>query len=79
MVKRQCLCCTEIAESDVVQIGAWIDYLGNNDEQFQELVISLELTRFTKEIALNLIKKWANSDTSEKDMESYINQTLASF
>jgi hypothetical protein len=63
----------EEPESDTRQIAAWVEETEDEHEnKIEELVISLELTRDTRKLALDLIKTWASNTISMKKMQSLI-------
>ena len=67
----------EEPESDTLQIAAWVeDTEDENGNEIEELVISLELTRKTRELALELIQQWVLKTTTKTQMDSFIEQTL---
>ncbi|BDS13706.1 hypothetical protein [Aureispira anguillae] len=67
----------EEPESDVIQIMAWIDEAEDGEQgKLVELVISLELTKKTRELALTLIEKWASETTTKDSMNSFIEELL---
>jgi hypothetical protein len=56
-----------------MEIEAWLDNTQDIDgNELKELVISLELTKETKNLAIQLIKYWANEKTTEKQMQHAI-------
>jgi hypothetical protein len=67
----------EKPESDSIEIGAWVDdfYLSDN-ESIKELVISLELSSESEQLAKNLIKKWIIENLNDLQMFQFINQQL---
>jgi hypothetical protein len=69
----------EDPESDSIEIGAWVDnfYL-SEDEPIKELVISLELSSKSEQLAKILIKKWIIEDLNDLQMFQFINQQLYS-
>ena len=69
----------EDPESDSIEIGAWVDnfYL-SEDESIKELVISLELSSKSEQLAKILIKKWIIEDLNDLQMFQFINQQLYS-
>ncbi len=66
----------EEPESDDLQITAWTDTMELNDNNVNELVISLELTPDTENYALDFIKKWLVDNLSPDEMEKYIQQNI---
>ncbi len=67
----------ENPESDVPEIAAWVqetEYKKNT--LLKELVISLELSRKTKDLAIELIKDWADHNVTQSKMEMLIDATL---
>ncbi|CAA6800596.1 MAG: Unknown protein [uncultured Aureispira sp.] len=57
----------EEPESDTRQIAAWVEETEDEHEnKIEELVISLELTRDTRKLALELIKEWASKISMQK-------------
>ncbi len=67
----------EAPESDTLQIAAWTDNrAGAEGQQLRELVIVLELTQKTKDLALVLIEKWVSEEVSSAAMDSFIATTL---
>ena len=72
----------EKPESDQPEIGAWMQKTENdNGEPIEELVISLELSTVTKDIAVKLIQMWSkgilNVDEIEKTIDQIGNETSA--
>ena len=66
----------EEPESDTRQIAAWLEETEDEHEnKIEELVISLELTRDTRKLALELITEWA-SNISMKKMMSLIEKKI---
>jgi len=66
----------EEPESDTRQITAWVEETEDEHEnKIEELVISLELTRATRKLALELITAWA-SKISMKEMRSLIEEKI---
>lgn len=66
----------EEPESDTRQITAWMEETEDEHEnKVEELVISLELTRDTRKLALELIIVWA-SNISMKKMLSLIEEKI---
>ena len=67
----------ENPESDSIEIGAWVDdfYL-SEDESIKGLVISLELSSESEQLAKNLIKKWIIEDLNNLQMCEFINQQI---
>ena len=65
--------------SGSIEIGAWVDdfYL-SEDESIKELVISLELSSKSEQLAKILIKKWIIEDLNDLQMFQFINQQLYS-
>lgn len=61
----------EEPEGETSEISAWIEK-GKIDEITQELVVALELTDSTKSIAIELLKKWYDKNTTIQEMEEYI-------
>lgn len=67
----------EEPESDTLQIAAWVKVTEDEDEnKIEELVISLELTRVTRKLALELIKEWASKKISMEKMMSLIEEKI---
>lgn len=67
----------EEPESDTLQISAWVKETEDEHEnKIEELVISLELTRVTRVLALELIKAWASDGVSMKKMMSLIPEKI---
>lgn len=67
----------EEPESDTLQISAWVKETEDEHEnKIEELVISLELTRVTRALALELIKAWASDGVSMKKMMSLIPEKI---
>jgi len=67
----------EEPESDTLQIAAWVKETEDEHEnKIEELVISLELTRVTRALALELIKAWASDEVSMKKMMSLIPEKI---
>ena len=67
----------EEAETDGVEIAAWLDKIDSNGATIHELIISLELTRESAFIATDLINAWAVNQLTKDKMERYINKALA--
>lgn len=68
----------EEPESDEVQIGAWVGEIDYKGTLYNELVISLELSKDTKRISQKLIEHWigvANLNSSK--MSLFIDQVLS--
>lgn len=67
----------EEPESDTLQIAAWVKETEDEHEnKIEELVISLELTRVTRKLALELIKEWASKKISMEKMMSLIEEKI---
>ena len=66
----------EEPESDVVEIGAWIEQKERNDIIAPELTISLELSSESKPIAYQLLDKWLTENTSIECFSEYIGKLL---
>lgn len=67
----------EEPESDTRQIAAWVKETEDEHEnKIEELVISLELTRDTRKLALELIIAWASDTVSMKKMNSLIEKKI---
>lgn len=63
----------EEPESNAPEITAWIQQTeGHKRNKIEELVISLELSELTKELTLELVRKWADKDTGASNMEALI-------
>lgn len=62
----------EEPESEKETITAWTNKIEINDKKIEELVISLELTPTTENIALDLISKWLITYSSVNAIEKYI-------
>lgn len=63
----------EKPDSAFPEIGAWIQKTENRSgEPIQELVISLELSTLTKEIAIKLMQMWAQGHLNEVEIEKII-------
>jgi hypothetical protein len=69
----------EDPESDSLEIGAWVDnfYL-SEDELIKELVISLELSSESEQLAKNLIKKWITEDLNSLQISEVIDEFYTS-
>jgi hypothetical protein len=69
----------ENPESDSIEIGAWVDifYL-SEDELIKELVISLELSSESEQLAKNLIKKWITEDLNSLQISEIIDEFYTS-
>jgi hypothetical protein len=61
----------EELEGETSEISAWIEkgVIGTITE---ELVVALELTDSTKSIAIELLEKWYDKNTTIQEMEEYI-------
>jgi len=67
----------EKPESDSIEIGAWLDDFQISEEDlFDELVISLELSRESKKLAEKLIKKWIIEDLKDSQMSKFIDEQI---
>ncbi|MBN1463998.1 MAG: hypothetical protein JW922_10045 [Paludibacteraceae bacterium] len=62
----------EEPESENESITAWTNKTEINDIEIEELVISLELTPTTENIALDLISKWLITNSSANTIEKYV-------
>ena len=63
----------EEPESNAPEITAWVQQTeGHKKNKIEELVISLELSELTKELTLELVRKWADKDTGASNMEALI-------
>ncbi len=62
----------EEPESEKETITAWTNKTEIEDKEIEELVISLELTPTTENIALDLISKWLITYSSANTIEKYI-------
>lgn len=59
------------------EISAWIKATEDDQQNImQELVIVLELSNKTKQVALDFIRNWAEKEVQPSDMEELINQKL---
>ena len=69
----------EEPESDSIEISAWVDdfYL-SEDELIKELVISLELSSESEQLAKTLIKKWITEDLNSLQISEVINEFYTS-
>ena len=69
----------EDPESNSLEISAWVDdfYL-SEDESIKELVISLELSFESEQLAKNLIKKWIIEDLNSLQISEVINEFYTS-
>lgn len=63
----------EEPESDYTVLGAWTEVFETENYRGTELVISLELTPKSEEVAFDLIEKWFGQDYEMHVMEKYIN------
>lgn len=67
----------EEPESTSLQISAWIDDTEDkNGNKLDELVISLELTRESKKIALDLIQSWISPSMDTTNMSAFIDKKI---
>lgn len=67
----------EEPESDTRQIAAWVEETEDEHKnRIEELVISLELTRDTRKLTLELIKEWASDAISMKEMVVLIKKKI---
>ncbi len=62
----------EESESHEVEISAWLNTIEIKDETITELVIALELSKESQEIAEDLIKAWIVRNVSTIEMQSLI-------
>jgi hypothetical protein len=69
----------EDPESNSLEISAWVDdfYL-SEDESIKELVISLELSSESEQLAKTLIKKWIIEDLNSLQISEVINEFYTS-
>lgn len=68
----------EEPESETIEIGAWIDNAQDIEgNKYKELVVSLELTKQTKVMALAIIERWVEDDADEINMQEFISKTLS--
>lgn len=66
----------EQANSSELNINAWIEETEVDGQKVNELVINLELTSESKEIAKKLIEYWLVDDYSKQKMNLYIDTEL---
>jgi len=67
----------EQPESDQPEIGAWVDIReGENGHQVQELVISMELSDVTRDLAIQLMRTWSTMRISAGEMEVAIQERV---
>lgn len=66
----------EEPESEVVEIGAWVEQKERNDIIAPELTISLELSSESQAIAYQLLHKWLTENASVECFSEYIGETL---
>jgi len=64
----------EEIESNDVEFSAWINTIEIENEKFEELVISLELSNESVLIAIELINAWIVNSFSKQKMEKYIDK-----
>lgn len=64
----------EAAESNKLEISAWINKTELDETEINELVIVLQLSEESKAIALNLIKTWILDDETVKNTKSKIKE-----
>ena len=64
----------EAAESDKLEISAWINNTELDETEINELVIVLQLSEESKAIALNLIKTWIVDDETVKNTKLKIKE-----
>ncbi len=68
----------EEVETDSVEIGAWTENVEYENNPVQELVISLELSKESAQIASNLIKGWLQYNWSSDNIENKRQDMLVS-
>lgn len=60
------------------EISAWVKTIEDDQQNItQELVIVLELSNKTKQVALDFINNWADNNTKPSEMEELISRELA--
>ena len=62
--------------TDNIIIGAWTNVFDEEDLNIKELVISLELTPESENIAFDYIEKWLILDYSTSVMDKYLDYTF---
>lgn len=67
----------EEIEMETVEFSAWLDTIEIENEQIDELVISLELSHESTLLAINLINAWLIGNFSKHKMEKHINTLLS--
>ena len=63
-------------ESDQPEIRAWVHQTEADGEQIHELVISMELSKVTSQVAIEFIAKWCKGKTGVLEMEDFITERL---
>ncbi len=64
----------EVAESDKLEISAWINNTELDETEINELVIVLQLSEESKTIAIDLIKTWIVDDETVKNTKLKIKE-----
>lgn len=67
----------EEIESNEVEFSAWMNTLKIDNEEVEELVISMELSNESVLLTIELINAWIVSNLSKPKMEKYIDKLFA--
>lgn len=67
----------EEIETENVEFSAWLNSMEVENENIEELVISLELSNESTLFAIELINAWTINEFPKEKMEKYIDKTFA--